>query len=320
MSNEILLTPEQIKVDPKQRGRRFAPTKDDVVHRAISLHQNGQLQPVEVYEQEGEYHLVFGFTRHDAVRMLRAGFEAGGNTYHDPDFLLRAQVVKVSSQRDARLRNIRENQERSATSPIDDAYNMASLRDEHAMTQAEVGAFYFPTAKSENSSTVKVNQTLKLLKLDTNTQKLVHAGKLGVQAALKLLKIEDEDERQAIIDKARKEGGGISGAEITRALREIQLAVQEEKVEEAAEDEEEQEQEQEQEQTQANPLSRKEVKEFFMGENGPGSDPAVRRFCTDFLAWYDGLRTHQQMVNALRRLLRATEAEETEETEEEEAA
>lgn len=33
MSNEILLTPEQIKVDPKQRGRRFAPTKDDVVDR-----------------------------------------------------------------------------------------------------------------------------------------------------------------------------------------------------------------------------------------------------------------------------------------------
>ena len=98
-SDILLVDPFQIEVKEELRGRHKPVTEQDIIDMAISMATYKQRQPVECRVIEGNrLRLNLGFTRTNAARLLREGFEHDGVRYHVPDFLLKVMVVDCNDQ------------------------------------------------------------------------------------------------------------------------------------------------------------------------------------------------------------------------------
>lgn len=183
-----------------------------VRERAISIFTNGQLQPAEARRNdEKKLVLTLGFTRLDAVELLREGFEHNGVKYHKPDLKLWVKVVDCSPE-EAFIRGIIENNERKDVSDLQEAKAHAILRDMYKKTDTEISKIYGYT---------NLNRTMalrKLLTLDNKVQQLVHANKLALSAALLTLDVPAE-EREALLDGATDVKGNVRGEVLKRLIR-----------------------------------------------------------------------------------------------------
>lgn len=183
-----------------------------VRERAISIFTNGQLQPAEARRNdEKKLVLTLGFTRLDAVELLREGFEHNGVKYHKPDLKLWVKVVDCSPE-EAFIRGIIENNERKDVSDLQEAKAHAILRDVYKKTDTEISKIYGYT---------NLNRTMalrKLLSLDNKVQQLVHANKLALSAALLTLDVPAE-EREALLDGATDVKGNVRGEVLKRLIR-----------------------------------------------------------------------------------------------------
>lgn len=216
-----MVTPDEIKTDPKNTGRHDAPSEDEIKRLAIDIHRNGQLQPVVCRKYEGhKLALVAGNNRYKAIMMLRKGFtfeeeDDDGKMQkvkvHEPEMQIQV-VVKNLNEFDAFLANISENNLRKQTTPIDDAYNQERLRDVHGWSDSKIAQFY-------QWNQTKVSHYKQLIQLNPDAQQLVSSGKMAVSAALTLLKL-PEDRRQEAIKAAVNGDGKVSGAKVTEQLRE----------------------------------------------------------------------------------------------------
>lgn len=212
-SDRYHLNPDDIIICPELRGRHTPPTPEQVARLAISMLKNSQVEPVLCRRtHDNRVKLVAGFTRHEAVKMLRQGFEFEGKSYCDPEFRL-SVVLSDCNDEEAFMRNLAENNDRCATSPIDDAHNQRRLRETYGKSDVEIAEIY-------GVSSVKVGQYRKLLELSNEEQALVHSGLLAVSAALTLLNVSGE-ERSQIVETATKENGKIDGSVVRMAVREV---------------------------------------------------------------------------------------------------
>lgn len=189
-----------------------ADYQSTVIDRAISIFTNGQLQPAEARRNdEKKLVLTLGFTRLDAVILLREGFEHNGVRYHKPDLKLWIKVVDCSPE-EAFIRGIIENNERKDISDLQEAKAHAILRDVYKKNDTQIAKIYGYT---------NLNRTMalrKLLSLDNKIQQLVHANKLALSAALLTLDVPVE-ERETLLDGATDIKGNVRGEVLKRLIR-----------------------------------------------------------------------------------------------------
>lgn len=201
----LLLDPRHIVVDHAQNGRAY-PHSHDAVMRLVSQFTDpneGQETPVGVRVVNGKYNLVYGFRRTMAALYIV--------NHIDPEFKI-AALPKTLNDREAFLRNLRENTEHEATTPIDQAVNIRRMSEQFGMTHAEIGEWYGITVPW-------VGQLLKLLTLPDDIRLLVHNGELPASAAVTLVDQPTEEARK-IIEANRTEGGKVKGSGVKAAVRE----------------------------------------------------------------------------------------------------
>lgn len=218
---EEWLAPEEVIEGTNSRMIGEANYLDTVKARAISLAIDGQLSPAEGRKlPDGTVVLDYGYTRRDAVRMIREGFEAvhpisGEKTmFHDPDRKLWVRIVDTTAQQ-AFLRAIKENIERKDTTDLQEALAQNKLRTDMGWSDTRIARFY----GYDNQN--RVMALKKLLALDEKTQNLVHEGKLALYAAL--LTAEpgiDAAARESIIAGAT-EGDKVRGEVVKKLVRDF---------------------------------------------------------------------------------------------------
>jgi ParB-like chromosome segregation protein Spo0J len=202
--------PADVKLVEANRGRVYAPSEKDIMLRAISFAEIGQLEPCIIRKSGRDYEVVAGFHRTAAARLLREGFEFEGVTYHQPDFMLKV-VTTTGSAIEARLANIAENAQRTNTSPIDDAVNQRWLREQLGEGDTDIARRY-------GVSRSTVQRLSRLLELDEEERKMVHDGNLSVSAALELLDM-DPALRRVALEAAVELDGKVSGTRLRKAAR-----------------------------------------------------------------------------------------------------
>lgn len=208
----FLVPPTDVTRGQNSRVIEAANYKDCVTARAISIATEGQLQPAEARrDADKRLVLTLGFTRLDAVELLREGFEHDGVRYHNPDAKLWVKVVDCTPE-EAFVRGIIENNDRNDVTDLQEAKAHEYLRTVLGKTDTEISKIYGYT---------NLNRTMalrKLVALDGKTQTLVHEGKLSLHAAL-LTKDLTEEQRAAIIDGATDSKGRVAGNIVKELLR-----------------------------------------------------------------------------------------------------
>lgn len=258
-SDLYAFSPECIVVDEKLNGRIDPHEEVAITALVKSFETEGQLQPVQVRRvEDNKVELVLGYRRHAACRKY--------NELHpDTPIKLKAVIVNVTEE-DAFRRNIIENRERKACTPLDDAVNQRRLRDLYNWTDVKIAQFYRVTPPY-------IGLLKKLLTLPEETQLLVHNRKLALQAAVSLADLTPE-EQQAVIAEAEGEGGNLSSA-VASKTRNALIAKDEGK---------------------AKARSLAEVRKFLETLNKKeDATEAVKRITSDFLRFIAGRLTDKTM-------------------------
>jgi ParB-like chromosome segregation protein Spo0J len=275
------VNPYELHVNEANRGRHTPPTNDQIVQRAVSMSDLGQIQPVEARRNpDKSLTLTLGYTRNAAARLIREGFTHNGKTYQNPNFMLQTRIVNCTDD-EALRRNIAENTQRNNTSPIDDAHNQNKLAD-LGMADQEISDFYGYDPANGNGSN-RVKQYRKLLTLSPKLQNLIHNGLLGVQPALELLDLPEAD-RDSAVENATRDTGKVNGAVIKSTVRDKILSDNTKGEEEKG----------------TKPRSIREIRKTLEALK-EDEDDATRRLASDLLKWVNGKTTDQQFQNALKR-------------------
>ena len=179
----------KINFDSVQFNGRYEPVSDEAVRSmAESFKRYGQVQPVEARRRpDNSLELTMGFTRLRAALLIEQ---------EDPEFKLKVLVTDCN-EREAFERNVVENLERNATTPIDDAHNIRKLMDKYAYTNKDVQALY-------GKSHTWVNATLTLLNLPDDVRRSVARGEITRESAIQLAKM-DGSKAAAILAEAKAE-------------------------------------------------------------------------------------------------------------------
>jgi ParB/RepB/Spo0J family partition protein len=194
------IPPNQIVVDHSENTRLYEPDYSDLVQ---SFKTDGQLQPCIVRPlPDGRVQLVAGYRRWMAAKCIADEQEHEGVPPEDRFKL--AVVVQKMSPTEALDRNIVENHEREALSPIEQAHAIRRLRNAHGWTN---GADTIKIAKMFRKSFAWVGETEELLTLPEERQKQVHAnfvskGQEGISRAvgLVLTTIPEDHQEAALIE------------------------------------------------------------------------------------------------------------------------
>jgi ParB-like chromosome segregation protein Spo0J len=222
----FLVDPNEVIIEESWRGREFPPTEEEIIQLATNIFYETQLSPVEARRlPDNRPKLTLGFTRTAAVRLIRKGFPhpETGELLHDPQRLLKLIVVDGNDE-EAFRRNIIENAHRKATSPIDDAHNQRKLKDNYGNTDQQIATLY--GLKSTNM----IIRNRKLLALDRNKQRMVHEGKMSVEAALMLLEL-PEEKREEAVKTATEDTGKVAGTKLRVFAREAAIDAADEQTE-----------------------------------------------------------------------------------------
>lgn len=186
-----------------------APNQDALDRqRAASIVAEGQIQPVSC-RRDAEKRLVTtsGNTRHRAVKLILSGFEYDGVTYPpNPDARLWVAVEDISEE-EAFDRGVTENQERHDATDLQEALAQDVYRRERNLNDTEIAKKYGYT------NTNRVAALKKLLAAPEPVKAANHAGKISLDAAVKVAAL-PEDKQTEFLAKIE------AGEEVTtRAVR-----------------------------------------------------------------------------------------------------
>lgn len=289
--------PFQIIVKEELRGRRFPPTGEQIVEMAMSIFDNTQRQPIECRRvAENRLQSTAGFTRINAIRLIREGFEGTDGVHrHDPDFKVQVRIVDCNDETALR-NNIVENAHRNETSDIDDAHNQNTLRERYGYDDTKIAQLY------QYKNTVKVGRLRKLLQLSVEEQMLVHTGKLGTQAAIDALEL-PSDKRTELFSSLADENGKINGSAVADQVRDHILADNNNEVVVLAGSDVEDDEKK----SKFKARTVRNIRQYFEGLK-EADDPSLQRFASDMLKWVAGKSSDKAMDNALNRLLDAQRA------------
>lgn len=190
----LWVDPTQIEVGLNFSRQQDEPgQKEADLGRAHSIFTEGQRQPVVVRrDKDGRLHLVAGFGRLRSVTLVRNGYELGGEAYKDADRKLWVTVNdSIKDDKDAAIASILENVRREV-SPVNVALAQEQLRTQFSLSDTEIARIY------GKNNTNAVARGKKLLLLTAEEQKLVHTGKLSVDAALSAQDLPPEQKNEVI--------------------------------------------------------------------------------------------------------------------------
>lgn len=168
----IQIPVEKIKINPFQPRKYF--NKEALDELANSIKQYGLIQPIIVLKQKDHYILVAGERRLRAYKML--GYEN--------------ILALVSDAKEEKLRELAliENIQRENLNPIELANSYKDLIEVYEITQENLASLV-------NKSRAQITNTLRLLNLDSSTQKLIAEGKISQGHAKILVGLNKKDEK-----------------------------------------------------------------------------------------------------------------------------
>lgn len=182
MRPDSTLPIDEIHPNKGQPRKRFK--EDELEELADSIRQNGVLQPLLVRKVGSSYEIVAGERRYQAAQ--RAGLKE-----------LPVIIREISDDEVFKLALI-ENLQRSDLSPLEEANGYRQLIKERGLTQEEL-------AKILSKSRSTITNTLRLLDLPEEVQRLVEEGELTAGHARAILAVPSEEGRIALAQKVVKE-------------------------------------------------------------------------------------------------------------------
>lgn len=159
-----------INPNPLQPRKNF--NESTLLELSSSIREHGILQPILVYEDNNEYFLIAG------ERRLRASKLAKLNT-------IKAIIVDIKLEKLRELALI-ENIQREDLNPIDLALSYDALIKDYNITQDEL-------ALKLQKSRTQITNTLSLLRLPKDAQKLLIEGKISHGHAKVLVNLNKDD-------------------------------------------------------------------------------------------------------------------------------
>lgn len=174
----VELSVDIIKPNPFQPRKVF--DTEALKDLASSIAEHGLLQPVLVYEDEGEYFLIAGERRLRASKLAKKGTIKAviANEYIDKGRLRELAIV--------------ENIQRENLNPLDLAHSYQELIDDYNITHEGL-------AKKLKKSRVQITNTLRILELSEYVQDLIVQNKL-TQGHAKIMVGLPEKEQQVLAD------------------------------------------------------------------------------------------------------------------------
>src|SRR5438477_12521762 len=148
---------ERVRPSPFQPRKEFAP--EALQELADSIRAQGIIQPLIVRQREGFFELIAGERRWRAAQLLGL---------HEVPVIVReaddAAVLELA---------LIENLQRENLNPLEEARGFAQLIEQFRLTQEEA-------ATKVGKSRVAITNTLRLLKLPSEVQEHLRAGRLSV--------------------------------------------------------------------------------------------------------------------------------------------
>jgi ParB family chromosome partitioning protein len=201
VAGDVFLQVEMERIIPNPRQPRSDIRDQELEDLAASIREAGVLQPILVREAgESRYELIAGERRWRAAKL--AGLKR-----------IPAMVQKVQGEKLLELALI-ENIQREQLNPIDEAQAFAALIRDFGLTQEAV-------AQRVGRKRPSVANSLRLLKLPGNVQKMLREGVLASGHAKALLTLESAKEIQQAAEEMAKGAFSVRKAEkLAKARRE----------------------------------------------------------------------------------------------------
>jgi len=212
--------------------------------------------------EDHKVQLVAGYGRYTAVKYI--------NTVLQPaaPVKLQCKVMDLNPE-EAFVRNLVENIERAATTPIDDAHNQRRLREQYGWSEAKIADFY-------KKSVAYISQLRKTLVLPTEIQQGVAQGSIPLAAALDLAALPAQEQKEAVAEATNPQTGKVVAETVRKRVRDRKI-----------------------EAGGGKSRSIKEVRTFFEELSGPAESEAVRKLSEALLHFLSGKITDEQMTSAL---------------------
>lgn len=190
-TSEYRAYPENIRIIPSINGRHETP---DIEWLITDIIARGQHTPVVIRKDGDEPVLVAGFSRWRAISEInRRGLS--------PVKLQVRCTYMQCTEAEAFLINISENRFRNPTTALDDAHNIKRLFNQYAMTDEQIAAFYFPTARTEpelKAARKFVKERVALIPLGSDAAAAVRSGRVTPTAAVAIAKLSESQQREVL--------------------------------------------------------------------------------------------------------------------------
>lgn len=168
------------KVEPNREQPRKVFDEEALEELAASVKQFGVLQPILVQDRKDYYEIIAG------ERRWRAAMKAGLKEV--------PVIIKNLTEQEIMEISLIENLQREDLNPIEEALAYKRLLTEFNLKQEEI-------AERVSKSRTAVTNSMRLLKLDPEVQKMLENGELTTGHARALLAIEDTDKQLSIAKK-----------------------------------------------------------------------------------------------------------------------
>lgn len=197
------LNPEDITLGKNSRVIPATDYKAKVTTKALSIIQNGQLQPARGHKDDTDHVVLdIGHTRYDAIKLIRQGFEAIDPTdgekrfFHNPNQQLDVVIDKdIKTAEDSFVASIIENSQRDDTTDVQEALAQQELREVYKWSNSRIARAY----GYDNSNRVGFLQ--QLLTLPQHVIDRVHEGTLALHSALELKKVPEGEAKDTLVAK-----------------------------------------------------------------------------------------------------------------------
>jgi len=183
------------KIIPNKNQPRNRFNEESLAELAESIKEFGVIQPIVVRRLDGEekYEIVTGERRYRAIKKI------GINTI--PSIVVK-DVDDISSLEMALIENLHRDDLR----PMEKAYTFKQLIDEFKITHEQL-------SKRIGKSRVSITNSLRLLSLPPEVQKLIDEEKISEGHARSILAIEGKEEKVKIANLIVKKGLSVRDVE-----------------------------------------------------------------------------------------------------------
>ena len=182
LKNAVIVRISEVEPNREQPRKKF--DDDKLAELSESIKTYGLLQPILVQKRDGYYEIIAG------ERRWRAALKAGLKEI--------PVIVRDYTEKEILELSLVENIQRENLNPIEEAIAYKRLMDEFGLGQEEV-------AQRVSTSRSAVANSLRLLKLEENVQKMVIDGEISMGHARALLPLEDPEKQlstaKEIVDK-----------------------------------------------------------------------------------------------------------------------